>query len=161
MIVRSITIASHYDGDVPTVMVDERAMFQVLLNLATNAVRYGRDGGSVTLTARRLADGSAEVVVTDDGPGIAAADLPRVMEPFHRIDNPSTRHIQGTGLGLPIVKRLVELHTGTFTLESEPGKGTRAFVRLPASCVVTDGTGDGVMPPVSTMPMPMRLPVAA
>lgn len=135
---RQITLRSHYPGAIPALMVDERAMFQALLNLATNAVRYGFDGGSVMMSARMLADGSIEIVVEDDGPGIAAADLLRVMEPFQRVDSPDTRHIQGTGLGLPIVKRLIELHGGTFTLDSEPGCGTRARIHLQAAAVVPD-----------------------
>ena len=138
VIERQIKITSHYPGVTPALMVDERAMFQALLNLATNAVRYGFDGGSVTMTARLLDDGSAEIVVEDDGPGIAATDLLRVMEPFQRVDNPNTRHIQGTGLGLPIVKRLIELHGGTFTLDSTSGRGTRARIHLPASSVVPE-----------------------
>ena len=149
---RQIKITSVYTGTVPTVLVDERAMFQVLLNLATNAVRYGFDGGSVTLGARLLEDGSAEFVVEDDGPGIAAADLSRVMEPFQRVDSAQTRHIQGTGLGLPIVKRLVELHAGTFSLDSDVGKGTRARILLPASRVVTEKPGTAV---ALATPMPV------
>ena len=151
---RRVTITSSYPGVVPTVLVDERAMFQVLLNLATNAVRYGFDGGSVRLGARLLQDGSAEIVVEDDGPGIAAADLARVMEPFQRVDSAQTRHIQGTGLGLPIVKRLVELHGGTFTLDSDAGKGTRARIHLPVSRVVADQ-------PDPAGARESRLPVAA
>jgi two-component system, cell cycle sensor histidine kinase PleC len=142
---RRISLKSHYPGVVPALMVDERAMFQVLLNLATNAVRYGFDGGRVTMSACLLADGSAEIVVEDDGPGIAAADMPRVMEPFQRVDNPNTRHIQGTGLGLPIVKRLVELHKGTFTLDSTVGRGTRARIALPAASVVPETLACPVM----------------
>ena len=147
---RHIRIEARYEGPAPTVLVDERAMFQVLLNLATNAVRYGFDGGHVILSARLLADGSVEVVVEDDGPGIAAADLPRVMEPFQRVDSKHHRHIQGTGLGLPIVKRLVELHTGTFVLDSEPGRGTRAVIRLPADRVVAEPEA-----PIAGAPMPV------
>ena len=135
---RRISLTSHYPGSIPTVLVDERAMFQVLLNLVTNAVRYGFDGGSVKLQARLLADGSAEILVEDDGPGIAATDLLRVMEPFQRAESAGNRHVQGTGLGLPIVKRLVELHKGTFTLDSDCGRGTRARIHLPVERVVAE-----------------------
>lgn len=125
----------------PTVLVDERAMFQVLLNLTANAVRYGRRGGRVVMAAGRLADGSVAVTVTDDGPGIAAADLDRIMEPFQRVaskeDGQSDAHM-GTGLGLPIVKRLVELHGGAFTLASALGPGTTARIVLPAARVLPE-----------------------
>jgi signal transduction histidine kinase len=151
---RQIAIQSYYPGVIPALMVDERAMFQALLNLATNAVRYGFDRGNVIMTARLLDDGSAEILVEDDGPGIAATDLLRVMEPFQRVDNPNSRHIQGTGLGLPIVKRLIELHGGTFTLESESGRGTRARIQLPATSVVPELPVSPV--PLLAVPVPVR-----
>lgn len=131
---RSVTLTASY-GRAPTDLhADERAMYQVLLNLVTNAVRYGHKGGSVEVRAGvRRGDGAIEICVIDDGPGIAAEDLGRVMKPFERIERTGDPGQQGTGLGLPIVKRLVELHGGRFTLTSQLGVGTVAYVELPAS----------------------------
>lgn len=159
LIENGISMSSRYDGAIPALVVDERAMFQAILNLASNAARYGIVNGSVEISARLLADGSAEILVVDDGPGIAPADLPRVMEPFQRAESSKSRHIQGTGLGLPIVKRLVELHGGTFELSSELGRGTRACIRLPGRCVAPDLIAD--QPQASGVAPASPVPIAA
>jgi signal transduction histidine kinase len=110
---------------------DERALFQCMLNLVSNAVRYGRDDGNITVRIERLDGGAASVAVIDDGPGIAAADLERVLEPFERAAT-NGAHVEGTGLGLPIVCKLAELHEGRFDLRSDRGAGTQARIILPA-----------------------------
>jgi signal transduction histidine kinase len=134
---KNIAIDAVYECDRATITVDERAMFQVLLNLTSNAVRYCNEGAAVVITSRLNADGGLTVTIADNGPGIAPADLSRVMEPFQRVESVKNRGVQGSGLGLPIVKRLVELHGGSFSLESELGKGTRAIIELPKTCVAT------------------------
>jgi signal transduction histidine kinase len=121
---------------------DERALRQVLLNLMANAVRYTHRGDTVALAAARDADGGVVVSVSDNGPGIPADELARVLEPFQRGAEATARGQEGTGLGLPISRRLVELHGGTLRLESTPGDGTRAIVVLPASRVSTQPDGD-------------------
>ena len=130
---RNITFETDIDG-APDLQVDERAMFQVMLNLASNAVKYGRDNGTILLFAQP-ADGGIVIRVNDDGPGIAPAHLARVLEPFQRCETSENRHVLGSGLGLPIVKRLVELHGGTFRLDSTVGEGTCAVIVLPRTCV--------------------------
>lgn len=116
----------------PEIIADERAMYQVLLNLVTNSVRYGRWGGTVDVSAGVREDGGIEIIVADDGPGIAQDDLDRVMKPFERVER-GRDNVQGTGLGLPIVKLLIELHGGRFRLSSAVGVGTVAYIYLPAS----------------------------
>ncbi len=133
---RSITLLLQSDNDAPAVRGDERALFQSVLNLTANAVRYGNPGGKVVLQIRRLEAGEVEISVVDDGPGIAACDLDRVLLPFERIARSNARMVQGSGLGLPIVKQLAELHGGHFRLESEVGNGTRAIFVLPAERVM-------------------------
>ncbi len=128
---RSITLRAHYLDEPPLVLADERALYQVLMNLVTNAVRYGRDGGTVEIRTEARPDGIVEIRVVDDGPGIEADDIERVMMPFERAQSTSGC-VQGTGLGLPIVKRLVELHGGRFELSSAVGVGTVAAIELPA-----------------------------
>lgn len=122
-------------GDAPDLLVDERAMFQVMLNLASNAVKYGRDDGTILISAQPTESGVV-LSVTDDGPGIAPEHLARVLEPFQRCETSENRHVLGSGLGLPIVKRLVELHGGTFRLDSAVGEGTCAVIVLPRTRVV-------------------------
>jgi signal transduction histidine kinase len=128
---RHIDITVSFDGEPPMIRGDERALFQALLNLVGNAVRYGHRGGSVTISTRIASCGALEIVVADDGPGIDADDLGRVMLPFQRVHSIGNLAVTGTGLGLPIVKRLVELHGGTFELSSTVGRGTRACIVLP------------------------------
>ncbi len=130
---RGITLTATMDEPPPELMADERALYQVLLNLVSNAIRYGHNGGSVEVHTGVRDDGSIEIIVADDGPGIAPEDIERVMKPFERIERGAAGSVQGTGLGLPIVKLLVELHGGRFRLMSALGTGTIAYVELPGS----------------------------
>jgi PAS domain S-box-containing protein len=111
---------------------DERALRQVMLNLLSNAVKFTPPGGTVRIRTGIQSGGRFVIEVTDDGQGIAASDLETVVEPFTQAASADTRDHEGTGLGLPLVKRLVELHDGIFTLESEVGKGTTASASFPA-----------------------------
>ena len=124
--------------DLPVVRGDERALFQCVLNLISNAVKYGSEGGRVVVSAARLDTGGMRVSVTDNGPGIAAEDIDRVQQPFERVSSRANRDITGTGLGLPIVRKLVELHGGRFALQSRLGEGTTAIIDLPASRAVME-----------------------
>ncbi len=115
------SIAITADSRAVPLLADPDRLGQVLDNLVANAVRYGREGGTVTLAARR--DGPRAVVsVVDDGPGIAQADLPRVFERFYRADPSRSRDAGGSGLGLAISKSLVEAMGGTISASS-PGPG--------------------------------------
>ncbi len=129
---RGITLTATMDEPPPELMADERALYQVLLNLVSNAIRYGHSGGSVDIHTGVREDGRIEIIVADDGPGIAPDDIERVMKPFERIERGAAGTTQGTGLGLPIVKLLVELHGGRFRLTSALGTGTVAYIELPA-----------------------------
>ncbi|WP_042703432.1 ATP-binding protein, partial [Azospirillum sp. B506] len=91
---------------------DDRRIRQILLNLIANGVKYTPSGGAVTLSAR-LENGVPVIRVTDTGLGIPAEDLDRVLEPFARVESPDNRGVEGAGLGLPLTKRLVELHGGS------------------------------------------------
>jgi signal transduction histidine kinase len=112
--------------------VDVRAVKQVLLNLLTNAIKFTLEGGQVTLFASDDGVGPHVTLgVRDTGIGIAAEDLPRVLEPFGQVQNSYTKTQPGTGLGLPLAKLLTELHDGQFTIESTLGEGTLVTVALP------------------------------
>lgn len=112
---------------------DAHRLRQALANLIDNAIKYGREGGSVEVRGRELGAGQVEVSVRDDGPGIAGEALERVFERFYRADKARAREQGGTGLGLAIVKNVVQAHGGDVRVESTPGRGTEFFIRLPAA----------------------------
>lgn len=115
--------------DLPSLRLDPIRIRQVLLNLLSNASRYTHKGG-VTITARQL-ERFVQVAVADTGVGIAAQDIPKVFEEFRQLDGSTRRKHGGTGLGLPLSKRLIELHGGQMWLESAPGTGSRFCFTLP------------------------------
>jgi two-component system, cell cycle sensor histidine kinase PleC len=118
------------DGDL---FADRKALSQILVNLVSNAVKFTPPGGRVTMHAWREADAVC-IDVADTGAGILPEDMPRVLERFGQAQHDvAIAGQKGVGLGLPIVKGLVEAHGGTLAIESKPGKGTRVLVRLPAS----------------------------
>jgi two-component system phosphate regulon sensor histidine kinase PhoR len=112
---------------------DERRIQQVFSNLVDNAIKYGRAGGTVGVTARLREDRLVEVSVRDDGPGIPPEALERVFERFYRVDKARSRDQGGTGLGLSIVKHIVQSHGGEVWAKSEVGKGTTFFFTLPGA----------------------------
>ena len=142
---KGIALALQVPPGLPRLWADERAMTQVLLNLLSNAVKFTPPGGRTSLTASLTADGALRLQVADTGIGIAATDLRRVMEPFQQVENVHARRYPGTGLGLPLVKSLVELHGGSFTLESELGKGSIATITLPAFRLRTPSPTDAAL----------------
>ena len=101
-------------------------------NLVNNAVRYTPDGGRIDVAWRWRDDGSAEIAVTDTGPGIAREHLPRLTERFYRVDGSRSRETGGTGLGLSIVKHVAQRHGGAIDITSEVGKGSTFKLVLPA-----------------------------
>ena len=116
--------------DVGPIDADERKFKQILLNLLSNAVKFTPDGGRVDVRARR-ADGALEVAVRDTGIGIAPEDQQAVFEEFRQVGNHYTSKAEGTGLGLALTRRFVELHGGRIWLESAPGKGSTFFFTIP------------------------------
>jgi two-component system phosphate regulon sensor histidine kinase PhoR len=110
---------------------DEARLEQVFGNLLENAVKYGRESGTVTVGGRATPEGPLELFVQDDGPGIPAEALERVFERFYRVDKARSREQGGTGLGLSIVKHIVQGHGGRVWVESQPGKGAKFFFTLP------------------------------
>jgi two-component system, cell cycle sensor histidine kinase PleC len=116
---------------------DERAMRQIAINLLANAVKFTPRGGRVTVEVS-TADSMVEFAISDTGIGIAQEHLPTVFEPFRQVDSSIRRRHEGTGLGLAITKRLVELHGGTITMQSELAVGTTVRVRLPGRLAEVD-----------------------
>jgi two-component system, cell cycle sensor histidine kinase PleC len=127
------TLVIRVDPACPPLHADERALKQILINLVSNAVKYTPVGGHIEVTAERARDGSFQLMVRDDGPGIPREKLGLIFVPFAQVDNHYDRQAGGTGLGLALVKGLAELHGGRVWIESEPGRGCAAFVLLPCN----------------------------
>jgi signal transduction histidine kinase len=117
-------------------MVDRRLIFQAVLNLVTNAVKFTPPGETVTLSLVSTDRGGAEIRVSDTGIGIAPEDLSRVLIPFEQVESALIRKNSGTGLGLPYAKELAELHDGTLRITSELNKGTTVTITLPPDRLV-------------------------
>jgi signal transduction histidine kinase len=118
-------------ADEVIVRADAKLMLQILLNLVSNAVKFSHEGGSVEIEIMLNQDQSVTVAVRDQGIGIPAADIERVLRPFEQVENSRTRAHGGTGLGLPYAVKLAELHGGALWIESQVNVGTAVMVVLP------------------------------
>jgi len=126
---KGLTLASAVPRDLPLARGDERRLTQVLLNLVGNAIKF-TDAGEIGISVA-VADGRFDLAVRDTGPGIATADQARIFDEFQQVDNSNTRRKGGTGLGLSISRKIVELHGGTISVDSELGKGSTFHVIIP------------------------------
>lgn len=127
---KGVTLVCDIAGTLPDVLADRRAVRQILINLVSNACKFTGAGGEVRLTAKPV--GSAlEIAVKDTGIGIAPEHIGKLGQPFYQIDTRYARENEGAGLGLSIVRGLLELQGGTLSIESEVGKGSRFIVTLP------------------------------
>ncbi len=133
----NVVVSLQTEGVDAMVPGDEGQLLQVFSNLVENAIKYGRAGGHVTITVlppkmhARLRGEAVQIIVADDGEGIAAHHIARLTERFYRVDNHRSRQVGGTGLGLAIVKHIVNRHRGRLLIESTEGKGTQISVFLP------------------------------
>jgi len=131
-----LALETRLTGGLPHLRVDERALKQILLNLLSNAAKFTPEGGRIAIDARVDDDGWFAISVSDTGIGIAPADISNALSTFGQVENYLTRGKQGTGLGLPLAKSLVEAHGGTLEVESELSVGTSVTVRFPAERVI-------------------------
>ncbi|MEW6272966.1 MAG: 7TM diverse intracellular signaling domain-containing protein [Thermodesulfobacteriota bacterium] len=130
-----VELSSRVDERIGELVADERKLKQVLVNLLTNAVKFTRQGGSVEVTAAR-SDGAVQIAVRDTGIGIAPEDQDAIFEEFCQVGTGSVQGIEGTGLGLSLARRLVELHGGRIWVESEIGRGSTFTFSLPLAPLV-------------------------
>jgi two-component system, cell cycle sensor histidine kinase PleC len=130
------TIKAIIDPSLPRIWADERAVRQIVLNILSNAVKFTPPGGNITLKAGWTSSGGQYVSVADDGPGIPEEELPIIMSSFGRGSWALKTAEQGSGLGLPIVKGLIDLHGGAFRLKSKPREGTEVIATFPAARVM-------------------------
>jgi two-component system cell cycle sensor histidine kinase PleC len=121
------------DSDIPSIDADSVKIKQIFMNLVSNAIKFTPENGSVTLRAKAPVDGLVEISVRDTGIGMTAEDIHVALMPFGQVDGGHTRKREGTGLGLPIAKALIELHGGRMAIESERNAGTAVIVHLPVA----------------------------
>jgi cell cycle sensor histidine kinase DivJ len=149
---KAITFNTRLGQNIGEIVGDRRAIQQMLINLASNAIKFTPDGGEVTIGAKRIGS-RLHFWVSDNGIGIGADDLARLGTPFTQVQNDYTRQFEGTGLGLSLVKGLVALHDGTMSMESAPGEGTTVTISLPiAGPAKKKGGGVGEEIAVRTTP---------
>src|SRR6185312_12415179 len=122
---------SEIPDDLPRFLGDAAKLRQILINLLSNAVKFTPKGGKVSVAVAQNPDGGMAIRVSDTGIGIPPDKLPLALEPFGQVESGFNKQYAGAGLGLPLTKRLVELHGGTFAIESEPGKGTTVTAQFP------------------------------
>ncbi|HEY9079204.1 PAS domain S-box protein [Magnetovibrio sp.] len=127
-----VEVEVDFPNDLPMLYADETRIKQILLNLVSNAIKFNKPQGRVVLDAHVTDDKDFEITVKDTGRGIAQKDLSKVLEPFKQVEDIMTRSHEGSGLGLPLSKNLIELHGGTLKIDSELGVGTTVTVRFPA-----------------------------
>jgi two-component system cell cycle sensor histidine kinase PleC len=138
-------LAVEIEEDVPHVMADRTRLTEILLNLLSNAIKFTELGGSIIVAVQRAQNGGVEFKVCDSGSGMTAAEIEIALEAFGQVDVGFARPHQGTGLGLPLARKLTELHGGSLIVESEKGRGTTITVALPPARIVSVAAPAGTM----------------
>lgn len=127
-----LTLETEVASNLPILIADERALKQIVLNLLSNAVKFTPEGGTIRINAFVAADSCLHLAISDTGIGVEQDDLPKILEAFGQADSALERKYEGTGLGLPLTKSLVELHGGRLEIDSVVGEGTTVTVVLPS-----------------------------
>ena len=128
---KKIEMSLEIAEDLPNIEADDLKVKQIIYNLLSNAVKFTPEGGNIGMRAKK-ADSDIEIVVWDTGDGIAPENMEKIFEGFFRVDTPYSRVTEGTGLGLPLSRKLVELHGGKLSVESEGlNKGISVRLTLP------------------------------
>ncbi|ARJ64839.1 PAS domain-containing sensor histidine kinase [Magnetospirillum sp. ME-1] len=130
-----LELSAELPPDLPQIMADERRIRQVLINLLANAVKFTPHGGRVQVSASVPPDGGLELHVADSGIGMTEDEIAQAMEPFVQVDARIARRHEGTGLGLPMVVAIMEMHGGSVTIRSQPSQGTTVTVAFPPARV--------------------------
>ena len=126
-----VTYRSDIEPNLPPVLGDGAKLTQVLVNLLSNGIKFTPRGGDVGLSITRSPDGGIRLEVADTGIGMTAEQIPIALSPFGQVETGLNRKYDGVGLGLPLTKRLIELHGGTIDIDSEIGRGTTVVINLP------------------------------
>lgn len=129
---KSLTLSADISPLPRPFIADRRAVTQILTNLLSNAVKFTPEKGQISIRVQGNLRGDTNILVTDTGIGMTEAEIGKCLEPFGQVDSWLARRYSGTGLGLPIVKALVDLHEGSFSIASNVGEGTTVSIRLPS-----------------------------
>ncbi len=127
-----LTMTQRIADDLPPVSGDERKLSQAFSNLLSNAIKFTEAGGEISVNAVRVPGNGVAILIRDTGVGMSEDEIRIALTPFGQVDGSRTRWREGTGLGLPIAKSLIELHGGKLEIESTPGRGTEVAVLLPS-----------------------------
>ena len=130
-----VTVCDEVPPDLPALHADERRLKQIVLNLLSNAVKFTPRNGTVGISTHLTPAGQMGIVISDNGIGMDEAGITKALTLFGQVDSSLARSHQGSGLGLPLVKALVELHGGTLSIASEMGVGTTVTITFPAERV--------------------------
>ncbi len=152
---RDMTIRENFEANLPKIWADERSVRQIILNLLSNAIKFTPRGGEVTMTIGWTAGGGQYLSVKDNGPGIPEDEIPTILSSFGRGSLAHKNAEEGSGLGLPIVVKLMELHDGTFDIRTKLREGTEVIVTFPRARVMK------ALPPVPQETRPPRTRRAA
>ncbi len=136
-----VTLVNKISATLPPLRADGVKLRQIFTNLVSNAIKFTPPGGTVTLEARQLEDGRIAGIVSDTGIGMSPEDILIALTPFGQVDGGRSRWREGTGLGLPIAKSLVELHSGEVRVTSNKDEGTQIWVFLPPPTQLTIAEG--------------------
>jgi two-component system cell cycle sensor histidine kinase PleC len=131
--VGAVRLTTEIEDGVPSIVADPTRLKQILLNLISNAIKFTEAGGSAVVAVRHRGDGGIVFEVRDTGPGMTPEEIAIALEPFGQVDGSLARKYEGAGLGLPLARRLAELHGWSLHLSSKKGQGTIAILVLPAS----------------------------
>ena len=134
-----VTLIQDISHDLPEIKGDPVKLKQIVMNLVSNAIKFTPEGGRVTLRASMNGDGMIRVSVRDTGVGMTDDEMMIAMLPFGQVDGGRSRMREGTGLGLPIAKALVELHGGSLSIKSTKGEGTEVAMVLPPAAALVPG----------------------
>jgi PAS domain S-box-containing protein len=145
---KNLELTAHVADDLSTVSLDPLRFKQIMYNLLSNAVKFTDEGGTIDVSLLPHSEKAFVLTVRDSGIGIAATDIPRLFREFEQLEAGPSRRYQGSGLGLSLTKKLVELHGGQIEVESTPGKGTTFRVLLPYSAGSPD-SGSVLAPSVA------------
>ncbi|MCZ6742017.1 MAG: PAS-domain containing protein, partial [Alphaproteobacteria bacterium] len=152
---QGVELVEDIPNDMPYLRADERMLKQITLNLLSNAIKFTPEGGKVTLKMWSQPGTGHVLQVIDTGIGVALNDIPKILKPFIQIENALSRKHQGTGLGLPLCKSLIELHGGYLDFQSKLGVGSTVTIRFPKERVVS-AEGSTTNTPLAKAPLKIQ-----
>ncbi|PCI32071.1 MAG: hypothetical protein COB54_08480 [Alphaproteobacteria bacterium] len=133
---KKVSMTFNQEGQKCDLLADEQKMRQIILNILSNALKFTPEGGSVTIDLQKTGAGNLAIVITDTGIGMCPEQMEEAMQIFRQIENTHNRKFDGTGLGLPLTKALIEMHGGILTLNSQPGEGTEVSIEIPGNRII-------------------------